>query len=184
MPVPMDDPRVIISLRETIANCATFRRLCGAADVAAARESIHYHLTFDKLADTTDPTDEDRQPIDPFPRALMIDLGPQTTVINGYNSPFGGGMLEAFFQFKQFTKEQLDAWYGVDVGEPDDRDHWKHADNIKVAIRNEMIETARGAGPLTIIRLVDEVCGLIDPVTMNGLNVWEIDFFVFWEGLP
>jgi len=185
----MDDPRCIISLRETIANCATFRRLCGNVDVATARNSVHYHLTFDEIQvdpddDDPDPADPERQPLDPFPRALVIDMGPQTTAIPGSISPFAGGMLEAFFQFKQFTKEELDSWYGVDVGEPTLRDHWKHADNIKVALRKEMIALSRAAGCLTIIRLAEEVTGLIDPKTMNGLDVWEIDFFAFWEGLP
>lgn len=184
MPVPFETPRVVISLMETMSNCATFQRLAGANDAAGAKNSIHYHMTFDTFADTTDVLDPDRQPIDPYPRMLLIDAAPQTIMIPGDFSPMGGGVLEAYLEFKQFSETELNAWYSASVGDLDEREHWKHANNLMVAIRNEIVELSRTAGCLTIVRLVEDVVGLIDPVANDGMRIWVIAFQMHWEGLP
>jgi hypothetical protein len=184
MSVPMNPSNVIVSFCETIANCATFRRLVGAADIASAKASIYFHMTFDTFEDGTDETDPDRQPIDPYPRMNLIEGFPQTTDIVGY-SPLGHGVVEAYLEFKQFTDQQIADWYSTSLEENNSREHWKHAYNLKNAIRNEIIATANGIdGCLEIPRLVDDVVGKIDTVSNNGMNIWCMVFQAHWIGLP
>lgn len=183
MPVPVDVPKVLESLRQTLISCATFRQLCGAVSPEAARAFVYDRFARDDWAGDTDETDPDRQPVDPFPRAVLLDGSPQSIQIGG-GRIWGTGALTVFLEYKQFTDDELTTWYSTSITDATDKDHWNHADNLKVAIRNEMIALAQTAGCLTIVRLTEEVVGLIDPVNNRGLNIWLIAFRVDWEGLP
>ena len=184
MPVPASPSKVLGSWRQTLISCATLRRILGAADEAAASESVYDRFTNDQFPEGTNEADPDKQPLDPYPRVVLVDGMPQTTKIYGSMSIMGSGHLQAFLEFKQLSAAELSDWYGESITDPTDRDHWIHADNLKTALRNEIIEVAQAAGCLTITSLVEEIVGLIDPATNNGLSIWVICFQVQWEGLP
>jgi len=183
MAVPASQNRLFDSLRATLAACATFRRLVDADSPAEAHASIYDRFVRDEYAPDTDMTDKTRQPLDPYPRAVLVD-GEVSTRIEGQLSLSGGGQMGIFLEFKQFSAEELTAWYGVDVGTPTESDHLVHADNLRVALRNEILDVSREADLLTITRLVDQSMGMLDPKQRGNLDVWVIAFLIDWEGLP
>jgi len=157
-------------LTNTVTSSATFRRLVGAADAAAAAVFVHEDLALDN--DT-----------EPFPRAVIRHQSSQSANRTGTTTFIGTGELSIFIQYLKLSDSALRTWYDV-TGTVTDRDHRRHMNNLYGQISEELRGLATTAGCLEFQRLEEFSCGELDPVTENGVNLVEMTWIVHREGLP
>lgn len=158
-------------LANSVANCATFRQLVGAADIPTALNSIYKRLALDDGSM-------------PFPRCIVRPYGPQAN--KGTFSWIGSGEMSVFIQYEMLTDAELLAWYELTGGVPTLLDHQQHAENLFGQISDELqtLASSQAAGCLEFHRLEEFSCGTVDPVTENGVRLVEMVYQVHRDGLP
>lgn len=175
VPVAGTRSQRLANLANTVAGSATFQKLVGAANAAAALASIHFNIALD---DGTVPR----------PRCIIRTQPSQMAERTGY-SWMGHGQMTVFVQY-EFSKVQatadaaLLAWYSLGSGSLTREDYYRHMDNLFGSMTDEMSQFSLTAGCLEFRRIEEHSCGPIDPVTENGLPMWELCWVINREGLP
>lgn len=175
IPVAGTRSQRLANLANTVAASSTFQRLVGANSAAAALASIHFNIALD---DGTVPR----------PRCIIRTQPSQMAERTGY-SWMGRGQMGIFVQY-EFSKVQatadaaLLAWYSLNAGSPTREDYYRHMDNLFGAMTDEMTLVSLSAGCLEFRQIEEHSCGPIDPVTENGLPIWELCWVLHREGLP
>lgn len=177
MDIPSQSSPVVDSLRNSLTACATFRSLVGAADASAASAFVQ-----DGFVD--DEEDEDGNPADVFPRAILDDTDVEQHDVMGPGNISGTGRLGIYIQFEELTAAELATWYSVAVGTATLRNHRLHCRNLYRKITRELEAVARTPGCIEISRLVPRGCGLEDPKANNNRRIWAMEWDVHWGGTP
>lgn len=161
-------------LMNTVTSSATFRRLVGAANAAAAESSVHYEIALDEGANLA-----------AFPRAILWHQGPQMIDARGVDNFVMQGQLSLFIQFERPTAAELLTWYSLSSGTPIENDYRLHANNIFGAITDELLPVCRTATFIEFQRLEEYGCDTIDPRAEGGRELFElIHIFHLEGGLP
>lgn len=202
MPIPYTPPPRLNHLRNSLINCPTFVQLVGAANAEAAKGSIYFHEADDRVGKTAmeaaiataiagGATYEQafRQAFvglmqDPWPRAVLEDLGDQAVDRGGPDSYMGRGLVQVFIEFLEFSDAEMTAWYG-DSPPFTRKDHTLHVKAVADALWRELAVTIYGNN----LCLEARTCVLtyqnrVDGKEHNGLPLFAIDFNLEWVGLP
>lgn len=182
MEIPSESSPVVDSLRNSLIACATFQLLVDASDAAEAS-------AFVKDGFVDDEEDEEGNPADVFPRAILDDSDVEQHEVLGPGNISGDGRLGIYIQFEQLTDEELEDWYDgapgfTSGGEATLRNHRLHCRNLYRKITRELEAVARTPGCIEMSRLVPRGCGLEDPVNNNKRRIWAMEWDVYWRGTP